>query len=437
MFAAKEQAYRDELQVLMKEDTKKSLAGAESRNKSEFPKEKWEGVKDSFLKKELDECKKRNTDMIKENSALRNKLIEISGQNETQSKTIAGLNRKLEDLNSRLKKNETANKPPANIANLNELRMSRKKQQVRNSDLVNKSVEHLPKEEYKRNMDETSDTIKIKKLNESSISKTVGLKSTTARLIMCKPSAQDTLGIAEDSTDTTSKRYIQSTTRNTILIQKKPVEVKKETAWKCIHTESLSCKISSLASFDQYLISSSSVIKLWDINKRVNIAETAVESPHILFAYDSQKVLIAANEQGGELSFYLLPGLELIQTIETGLSSVKALYADKNILFVGGSGDVGALQLWDVRTMARLSAKEKDTGNDVHSILTKKATIYYGGSNKCVNRVSLDTLVILHTRIGESSFAESSAPWCGKRIGESQGNACKRVREVLAENVGL
>eukprot|EP00826_Nyctotherus_ovalis_P035681 TRINITY_DN3082_c0_g1_i12.p1 TRINITY_DN3082_c0_g1~~TRINITY_DN3082_c0_g1_i12.p1 ORF type:complete len:298 (+),score=63.86 TRINITY_DN3082_c0_g1_i12:171-1064(+) len=297
--------------------------------------------------------------------------------------------------------------------------MSRKKQQVRTSDLVNKSVEHIPKEEYKRNMDEMNDIIKVKKLNESSISKTVGLKSTTARLIMCKPSAQDTLGIAEDSTDTTSKRYIQPATRNTILIQKKPIEVKKETAWKCIHTENLSHEISSLTTFDQYLISSSSVIKLWDINKRVNIAETAIESPHVLLAYDSQKVLIAANEQGGGLSFYLLPGLELIQTIETGLNSVKALYADKNILFVGGSGDVGALQLWDVRTMGRLSAKEKDTGNDVHSILTKKATIYYGGTNKCVNRVSLDTLVTLYTSIGKGSFAESSTSRCGERIGES------------------
>jgi len=326
--------------------------------------------------------------MIKENSSLRNKLIELAGQNETQAKTISGLNRKLEDVNAKLKKIDNANKPQTNIANLNELRTSRKKQMFKTLD--SKSIEEPLKEDTKGLVEkEANDSVKFKKLNEPTVTKTIGLKSTTAKLIMCKPSAQETLG--EGSPDSTSKR-LQTPTKNTKLIQKKPnAEIKEENKWKCIHTEELAKEITSLVTFDQYLISSSNVIKLWDINKKLTIAETPINTPNILYAYNLQKVLITASES--ILNFYLLPGLELIQSIDTGLESINTVYTDKNILFVGGKGASGALQLWDIRTMTRLSAKEKKSENDVYSILTKKAMIYYGGNNRCVNRVSLDTLV--------------------------------------------
>ena len=104
-------------------------------------------------------------------------------------------------------------------------------------------------------------------------------------------------------------------------------------------------------------------------------------------------MLLSASEQQGSVMFYDLSNMSIIRTVETGLDAVRAIHMDKRIVFLGGNGSQGALQLWDVNAMTKLCEKEKQD-KDIFSIFCKNSVIYYGGRNRCINRLNLDTLVL-------------------------------------------
>eukprot|EP00826_Nyctotherus_ovalis_P004141 TRINITY_DN10864_c0_g1_i3.p1 TRINITY_DN10864_c0_g1~~TRINITY_DN10864_c0_g1_i3.p1 ORF type:complete len:165 (+),score=25.98 TRINITY_DN10864_c0_g1_i3:119-613(+) len=135
---------------------------------------------------------------------------------------------------------------------------------------------------------------------------------------------------------------------------------------------------------------------------------------------------------------YSLPNLEVVKTIETGLEAVRAIYVDKSIVFIGGNGPQGALQLWDMNTMSKLCDKEKSQDKDIFSILCKRSVIYYGGRNRCINRINFNTLVaLLVIYIGKHACIESDSLWGGECVGQPQRQSDQRLQGVPSESVEL
>ncbi len=180
--------------------------------------------------------------------------------------------------------------------------------------------------------------------------------------------------------------------------EKEPEEHNK---WKCVSSQEYhTLGIFSLASFDQYLISSSNVLKLWDINKKAVSAEVPNTPSKCLYVDTMRKILIGTGEQAGTLTFWNLPDLTPLATVDTGMKHVRALHVDGHILFVGGCCGTGALQLWDMNTMAKLCERERNPDSDIFSIFKKDSVVYYGGRNRCVNRLNLDSLVTTRCATG-------------------------------------
>eukprot|EP00826_Nyctotherus_ovalis_P057876 TRINITY_DN7927_c0_g4_i2.p1 TRINITY_DN7927_c0_g4~~TRINITY_DN7927_c0_g4_i2.p1 ORF type:complete len:240 (+),score=40.72 TRINITY_DN7927_c0_g4_i2:128-847(+) len=238
---------------------------------------------------------------------------------------------------------------------------------------------------------------------------------------MCRPIASTSFYASlEDSSENSGKRAIINTTRcktplemqqnpgntykrehsSTIMTPSKvPMapQVKESGRWQCVHTEELhDFGITSLVSFGNYLVSSSNVIKLWDLQKKVTLAKVPATNSKFLHALPSCKILIAASEQNGSITLHSLPTLELVHTIETGLESVKAVHTTDNYICIGGCGTSGALQIWDINAMSRLHSNE--SGNDINAVFYKNNVLYYGGQNCCVNRFRTDTLVIFYLK---------------------------------------
>lgn len=165
--------------------------------------------------------------------------------------------------------------------------------------------------------------------------------------------------------------------------------------WKCVTSDEYhSLGIFSIASFEQYLISSSNILKIWDINKKIATAELPNTISKCLCVDPVRKMLIGTTEQNGGIQIWSLPGIEYITTLETGLEHVRTLFLDTNTLFVGGSGSAGALQMWDLNLMSRLYEKEKGTDKDIFSIFHQNSIVYYGGRNHSISRMNSLTLVL-------------------------------------------
>lgn len=437
VFAAKELAFKTERELLLKGTAEDN---SNKRQKQEQLKtEDKEAVK--YMKKELEDYKKRYKETMKESSSLRNKIIELTGQNEKLSKNALTLNRKVDDLSMKLKKTD-ASKTTASLTNLNEQRLNKKKRMMTKekhldsySNILSKAVDttsikrfsqaklHIP-EEIKESDNEvtTSEEHKKEATNKSQNRGLTSLKATTAKLVMCRPTASTSFYTnLEELAESNSKRAIINTTRC-----KTPLELQqnntntfkrdhsstimtpcnapttsnitnlfaaKDTgSWKCVHSEKLhDFGITSLTSFEDYLISSSSTIKLWDMQKKVTLAKIPATNSKILYTVPSHKLLFAASEQCGTISLYNLPTMELVHNIDTGLDSVRTIYSSGNYIFIGGSGNTGALQVWDMNAMSRLHSNESN--NEIQSIFYRDNIVYYGGKNYCVNRFRTDTLV--------------------------------------------
>ena len=164
--------------------------------------------------------------------------------------------------------------------------------------------------------------------------------------------------------------------------------------WKCIYAEEIHpAEITALTSFEHYLISSSTLLNVWDINKKSTVSKISGLNHTVLYSSDTQKILLTGSEKNGSVSVYSIPNLKFIKTIETGLSSIYSLCSVRNIVLVGGAGSAGSLQLWDLSTMTKLCEREKTKDASVYSVFTKNSTIYYGSNNRYVNRMNFDTLV--------------------------------------------
>jgi len=413
VFAAKELAFKNERELLIKAITEDIGIKKSKQDKGEDTK---------FMKKELEDYKKRYKETIKESSVLRNKVIELTGQNEKLSKNAVTLNKKVDDLATKLKKSDV-NKSTTNLTSLNEQRLNKKKRMIAkqidtSSSTLGKSIDNNVKrlsqpklqipEEIKFESEESS-TARAQSRGPTS------LKATTAKLVMCRPIASTSFYTnLEDPTDSSNKKAIINTTRcktpleiqqntpfkrdhsNTLMTPSKfPMIIKETGRWQCVYTEELhDHSISSLVSIENYLISSSNVIKLWDIEKKITLAKMSVTNSKLLYALEGYKLLIAASEQSGLVSLYSLPSLEVVHSIDTGLDSVKAVYSNGNYICLSGAGDSGSLQIWDINAMSKLHSNESN--NDIGAIFYKDNVLYYGGQNCCVNRFRTDILVILH-----------------------------------------
>ena len=447
-FEAKEVAFKAERDLLIKgcqeevniEDMNVLTTTKNIANKN---KDKMDDKGDStFVKRELEDYKKRYTDIIKENSLLRNQIIGLTGENEKLSKSTITLTRKMDDLASKLKKAEP--KPIRSIAglstpkilSLNEQRLNKKRKQINEKftqkDLesknnVNSSTYISSKLSSKRSSQniETKEisiikngNIETQHLSISRLHNELSFMSETSNETMILPlnemtdnknslapyrtkspfdeNLNYTKVIKERSNFVTMsskmKMNILKESMSSVNSGISPQVLTESNKWKCVYKEEQhSFGIFSLAAFEHYLISSSNVLKLWDVNKKQTLAEIPVTNPKVL--YVSDKLLISASEKQGSVAFYNLPSLEIVHTIDTGLDAVRAIHVNNNVVFLGGSGNVGALQLWDLNTMTKLCDKER--GQDIFSILRKNSVIYYGGRNRCINRVNFDTMVVL------------------------------------------
>jgi hypothetical protein len=140
VFATKELAFKSERELLIKATTEDTVNKKQKQDKSEETK---------FMKKELEDYKKRYKETMKESSALRNKVIELTGQNEKLSKNAVTLNRKVDDLATKLKKSDI-NKSTTSLTSLNEQRLNKKKRMMAkqldtSSHTLGKSIEHNTK----------------------------------------------------------------------------------------------------------------------------------------------------------------------------------------------------------------------------------------------------------------------------------------------------
>lgn len=521
LYAAKESLLKTELENLKGIDSSVDMLQNFTKNVSnDSGKEKNEenNLKDfnkdsaKFLRKELEECKKRNTDIMKENSVLRNQIIGLTGQNEKLSKNTINLTRRVDDLSTKLKKTVEINTPiipvkpqmPISITpklvSLKEQRLQKKTKLSQRTSLtrgINEKLDKksesedlgsIPNKQIEEIKDDASivttavseeiklDNEKIannyKSANSLSRASNVGLKTNTAKLVMCKPSSnkstrskyaiatEDLIPKPDNKRPMTAADAVRSKSpvdyrtednfaffqrgvkerSNTINTPDKPKVAGRDSLtpitiapynesqqqqnnhetskWKCVHSEEYhSLGVLSIAAYEHYLISSSNVIKMWDINKKSTISELPVPNAKILYPLPDFKMLISATEQHGTVTFYSLPSLEIIQTIETGMDAVRAINIEKNIVFIGGCGSVGALQLWDLNTFTKLCEKEKNSDKDIFSVLCKNSVIYYGGRNRCINRINFDNLVSLkccNKNIGKYSCTESNTLWSCK-----------------------
>ena len=436
VFEAKEAVLNNERELLLKATADANIAKKQKQDQTKTE----ENDSTKFMKKELEDYKKRNTEIMKETSTLRNKIIELTGENEKLSKNTMNLNRKVDNLSMKLKKTDT-NKP-AKITNLNEQRLNKKKRMqtkdkqagtsvnisYRTSDSLNSKRCSQAKikvpEEIKEN--ETDKLIteipkKTSAINKTQMRGPTSLKATTAKLVMCRPTASSSFYTSlDDQLEQNTKKAIVSTTRcvspldpheNNIPITTTKSSVlspnklqiarsctsllsaKKTGRWKCVHSEQIhDFGISSIVSFEDYLISSSNMIKLWDIQKQVIVAKTPVANSKILYMLPNLKLLITASEQSGSVSLHNLHTLETVHTFETGLDSVKTIYGNDNYICIGGNGNIGSVQVWDTNAMTMLHSREAN--NDIQAVMHRKNILYYGGQNCCINRFRTDTLVI-------------------------------------------
>lgn len=389
--------------------------------KAEQLKDKLDDKNDAkFLKKELEVYKKRNTDIMKENSLLRSQIIGLTGVNEQLSKNSITLSRKMDDLAFKLKKSDpksgrsAAGLATPKLSSLNEQRLNKKRKllnetsHLKNYTLtaVNQSMNQIKSESNtKASIDSLATSINAVEHRSSSIIK----MPNSSRTSVCDTKVHEGVSAVSRQRVERTRSFMASKSESehkgvstfvslTNKLKSNVKEVGQSSAqalaesnkWKCVYSEEQhSFGIFSLAAFEHYLISSSNVLKLWDINKRQTLSEIPVTNPKVL--YVSNKLLISASEKQGAVTFYNLPSLEVVQTVETGLDAVRAVHVDDNLVFLGGSGSAGALQLWDLNTMTRACEKEK--GQDIFSILRKDSVVYYGGRNRCISRVSFGTMV--------------------------------------------
>jgi hypothetical protein len=453
IFRTKELAFNSERDLLIKKAQvdseseifyrkKKSIAKTDTKPILEPIKDKAEDSKDTakFLKKELEDYKKLNTNIMKENSLLRNEIIELTEENTMLSKNATQLTRKVDELSLKLRKTDlksSGEQTPAKMSKLREQRMNNKGLKVKENSRRDKaklctSVDNL----HKLEVTSTTEESKIKDesfVSEFEYSEPASVKINTNKLspdfkpvsIMPSKSIQNEflkkskerskfssvyknkLDPDDSGTRTLKKVSVMSndkfkTKDGSILTTSSTLS--ESSKWKCVHNEELhSYGIFSLASFDNYIISSSNTIKLWDINRNETVKEVLGTNAKTLYVTANNKVLISASEQQGSVIFYNLPNLEVVKTIETGLEAVRAIYVDKSILFIGGNGPQGALQLWDMNTMTKLCDKEKSQDKDIFSILCKHSVIYYGGRNRCINRINFNTLVLFFVNLNRKT----------------------------------
>ena len=121
VFEAKEAVLNNERELLLKSTADANIAKKQKQDQTKTE----ENDSTKFMKKELEDYKKRNTEIMKETSTLRNKIIELTGENEKLSKNTMNLNRKVDNLSMKIKK--TDKNKPAKITNLNEQRLNKKK----------------------------------------------------------------------------------------------------------------------------------------------------------------------------------------------------------------------------------------------------------------------------------------------------------------------
>jgi len=424
-YAAKEAAFKAEHDTLMNE-----YANIEQMNilcdcnKGDKAKTEPDDKNDAkFLKKELDAYKKRNTDIMKENSLLRGQIIGLTGANEQLSKNSITLSRKMDDLACKLKKSDPRNAKSSaalstpKLANLNEKRLNKKRRQLNESSQLKNctmtainqingdcNIKAVINELAAKIEQRSNSTVKMPNSSRSSVCDSKAQVETSIsskqfrveRTKSFKVSKNENEGLMKTLKERSNLVSLTSKVKSNIIKesinQNNTQTLAESNKWKCVYNEEQhSFGIFSLAAFEHYLISSSNVLKLWDINKRQVLNEIPVTNPRVL--YVSNKLLISASEKQGAVVFYDLPNLEVVQTVETGLDAVRAIHVDDYYLFLGGSGNAGALQLWDLKTMTRIYEKEK--GQDIFSILRKDAVVYYGGRNRCINRVNFDTMVSL------------------------------------------
>jgi len=439
IFRTKELAFNSERDLLIKKAQaesdsevfnrkKKSIAKTDIKTTLEAPKDKVEDSKDTakFLKKELEDYKKLNTNIMKENSLLRNEIIELTGENTMLTKNTTQLTRKVDELSLKLKKSDLKSigeQAPAKLSKLREQRMNKKGLKVRSETSKGDKVKLCTSIDNPQKLEATTEELKFKDESfASENSESASVKPITTKLSpnLKSVSIMPSRTIQNEFLRKSNERSKFSSVYKSKLDPDDPLTktLKKMTSndkfkakdgtmlnassilsesskWKCIHSEELhSYGIFSLASFDNYIISSSNTIKLWDINRSETVKEVLGTNAKTL--YVGNKILISASEQQGSVIFYSLPNLEVVKTIETGLEAVRAIYVDKSILFIGGNGPQGALQLWDINTMTKLCDKEKSQDKDIFSILCKHSVIYYGGRNRCINRINFNTLVIFN-----------------------------------------
>lgn len=494
IFTTKELAFNSERDLLIKKAQtesaaeifnrkKKSIAKIESKPALETLKDKAEDSKDAskFLKKELEDYKKLNTNIMKENSVLRNEIIELTGENEMLAKNTTQLTRKVDELSTKLKRSDTKSageRTPAKTSKLREQRMSKKalKEDPKLSrasqaklctsvDNLQKSVTTMVSEEAKAKDESLNFGLEFgsESPEPSSVRVAANKLSPDFQPVSIMPAkvneflrrSNERSKFASvyrgkfENDDPTAKalkkasiigndKFKASVIKDGNMLSSSPT-LSESSKWKCIHNEELhSYGIFSLASFDHYLISSSNVIKLWDINRTTTAKEIAGTNAKTLYVIPNYKLLMSASEQQGSVIIYGLPNLEVVKTIETGLEAVRAIYVDKSIVFIGGNGPQGALQLWDMNTMSKLCDKEKSQDKDIFSILCKRSVIYYGGRNRCINRINFNTLVsLLLSNVGKYACIESDPLWGGERAGEFERQPSQRMQGVPFAGVEL
>ncbi len=517
-----------------------------------------------FIRKELEKCKKRSAEVMKENSKLCNQIAELTIQNETLRKTVANqsrkandfkqptgmlgtpkfvsLNAKRQDWKRRAHPNQLRIDPsqeshgqcnrslivPSSIsepvsagacapsapstkdigAEIEAIERGRKT--LSSGDPVeiappetedtgsNKSSPHSAKEsasgeDTKQTFAPLRTTVCQTYATAAPPATISGLRGTAVRLALCKavPRPQNKYALADEAhgvggtirRPTTSAGVrsksptdfriageagkskmasvvVPETGRQSMVPLNVPLtpagsgssgscfavqaqEAPEPSRWKCVSNEEYhTLGIFSLASFDQYLISSSNAVKMWDINKKAIATEIPNTVSKCLYVDVQRKLLIGNTEQTGTVTFWSLPDLASVATIETGMKIVRALYVDKHILFVGGcSSGSGALQLWDINTMTKLCERERSQDSDIFSIFKRGPVVFYGGRNRCINRLDLDSLVrnekVSYAILGRTARTESGTLRCSQCFDQSGGHAHQWLQGILVPNVGL